>query len=422
MLLSYLLVLITLISCRDKMVQQKTFTANVPIYMSKEDFRSSVFSKPAQPIQNPGKIFFHQQYLLIGDKEQGIHIIDNSNPSNPFNLTYINIPGNIDFYALGDRLFADSFTDLVEIDIHNFNAIKEVQRKENVFHPFFPEYNTNYPLAHIRDTSGVIVGWRVDEITETYDSKEPIFYDCMGCDVTLMETSALQSTSSVNSTAVRSKAGSMARFSIANDYLYALDNWKMHIIDINDFNQLEEVLLNRSAETLFKNNNHLFIGTTSGMMIYNIEDAANPNFVSTYEHVRSCDPVVVKENHAFVTLRSGTMCQGFTNNLEVIDISNLSNPQLIKSYEMHNPHGLGIDNNTLFLCDGNDGLKIYDIEDVTTITDHQLKHFDNINGFDVIPLNNTLMLIGEDGLYQYDYSSLDQVNLISSIPVNTLNN
>ena len=37
----------------------------------------------------------------------------------------------------------------------------------------------------------------------------------------------------------------------------------------------------------------------------------------------SCDPVVVQGDYAFVTLRGGTECQGFSNQLDIIDISTL---------------------------------------------------------------------------------------------------
>jgi hypothetical protein len=48
-----------------------------------------------------------------------------------------------------------------------------------------------------------------------------------------------------------------------------------------------------------------------------------------------------------------------------------------------------------------------------------LARYNNINAYDVIPFNNTLMLIGSDGFYQYDYSNLDSIFLLSYIPVSS---
>jgi hypothetical protein len=153
------------------------------------------------------------------------------------------------------------------------------------------------------------------------------------------------------------------------------------------------------------------------MHILDISTPDAPALVSTYAHVTSCDPVVVDDQHAFVTLRSGTLCQGFTNQLEVIDISNLASPQLVTTYAMTNPHGLGKDGNTLFICDGTDGLKVYDASDVNHIDSKMLAHFTSIQATDVIPLNGVLMMMGAEGIYQYNYDNKDEIKLLSVIPI-----
>jgi hypothetical protein len=105
------------------------------------------------------------------------------------------------------------------------------------------------------------------------------------------------------------------------------------------------------------------------------------------------------------------------NQLEVVDITDITNPTMKTTVPMTNPKGLGIDNKKLFICDSNDGLKVYDATDVMNIANHQLAHFSNINAHDVIPFNNRLLMIGDDGLYQYDYSNVENISLLSKIPV-----
>ena len=153
------------------------------------------------------------------------------------------------------------------------------------------------------------------------------------------------------------------------------------------------------------------------MYILDLTSPAQPSIISLYSHLRSCDPVVVEGEYAYVTLRSGSACEGFTNQLEVIDISNLKNPTIVKTYQMTNPHGLGIDQGTLFICDGSDGLKVYDATDVSRISENQLAHDKSINAFDVIPYQQVAMIIGKDGLYQYDYSDIKNIKLISQLPI-----
>jgi hypothetical protein len=127
---------------------------------------------------------------------------------------------------------------------------------------------------------------------------------------------------------------------------------------------------------------------------------------------------VVKDTIAFVTLRSGTTCRSdFSNQLDVIDISNLKKPKLVTSYPMYNPHGLGVDGNLLFICEGDKGLEVYKTNDLMNISSNKITEFTGIDAFDVIPYRNTLLMIGNDGLYQFDYSNPEQIELLSTLPV-----
>jgi hypothetical protein len=166
-------------------------------------------------------------------------------------------------------------------------------------------------------------------------------------------------------------------------------------------------------ETIFPFKDKLFIGSMNGMYIYDVTNAASPSQLGQFTHVRSCDPVIADDNHAFVTLRSGTPCQGFNNQLEILDISKITSPTLLNSYELTNPHGLSKDGNWLFICDGSDGLKVYDASDINNL---QLK--DHITGpetYDVIAMNNIALVVAKDGVYQYDYSDIDNIKLLSKV-------
>jgi hypothetical protein len=127
--------------------------------------------------------------------------------------------------------------------------------------------------------------------------------------------------------------------------------------------------------------------------------------------------VVVEGDYAYVTLRAGNMCGNDLSQLDVIDISNIYNPELIKVYPMEEPYGLGIDNSVLFVCDGDAGLKVYNASDPEEITSHVLAEYPDINAFDVIPLGDVLLMIGIDGLYQYDYADLENIYQLSHIPI-----
>ena len=124
----------------------------------------------------------------------------------------------------------------------------------------------------------------------------------------------------------------MARFTIRDDYLYTVDSYDLKTFDIKDrLNPkiTSEVNLGWGIETIFPYGENLFIGAQSGMHIYGLENKEEPNYISSYEHVTSCDPVVVQDSYAYVTLRGGSECMGFNNQLDIVDISNLNKPQAI---------------------------------------------------------------------------------------------
>ncbi|MPL91041.1 hypothetical protein SDC9_37103 [bioreactor metagenome] len=180
---------------------------------------------------------------------------------------------------------------------------------------------------------------------------------------------------------------------------------------------VESLPVGFNVETIFSYGNHLFLGTPTGMLIYSVENPVSPVWKSTITHAYGCDPVVVADDIAYVTVRSGNECGQEDNELIVIDVSDKEKPQRIKSYPMNGPKGLGIDNKTLFVCDN--GLKVYDVTDVTAIDKHLIKHFSTgFDGYDVIPYNNVLMMIADDGIHQYDYSDLQNIVPISHIKIN----
>lgn len=407
-------------SCTDTCEQSNTYSYYEPVYTSLADIRSSIVVEDPHPMVSVGKIYFKDGYLFVNEPGAGIHVINNQDPENPLPIHFISIPGNFDLSIRNNILYADSYIDLVALDISSLDNVVEVGRLENVF----SQYNSLG--IYVDPQMGLVTEWvevKNIEITEPpcdADIQPWGGYYYKGGVVMFAEDMAA-ATVPGNSTGV---GGSMARFTIRADYLYMLDGGNIHTTDIT--NPAEPVMessnyISWDIETIFPFEDKLFVGSRSGMHIFSLEDPANPLKVTTYEHVSSCDPVVVDGETAYVTLRSGTECAGYTNQLEVINVSDWLAPSLIKIYPMHNPHGLGIDQSLLFICDGTDGLKIYNAEDAENIDQHLIKHYEDIHAYDVIPFNNVLMLIGEDGIFQYDYADPTDIQLLSHLQIESEN-
>jgi hypothetical protein len=408
-------------SCQDKYLQ--TYEINNPIYMSYADLRTAVADTTPEEINYPGKIYFLGDYIFVNEVREGIHVIDNSNPSNPQIISFIKIPGNIDMAIKNNILYADSYVDLVAIDISDLDNIKELARFEDIFNYDIPPYEAGTRVGEVNQTMGVVVGWNREKVTEEIDRfpTSGMWPERMWGGAMMFDASSARPASKVSGgDGGTGTGGSMARFIIYRNILYTIDQSNLYMFDISD--ELSPFSVGNESigwniETVFVARDHLFIGSMQGMYIYDLRDPVDPEYVSSYWHVTSCDPVVVEGNYAYITLRTGNRCETDVNQLDIVDIHKLDSPKKIKSYPMYNPHGLGIDNGTLFVCDGDEGLKIYDARDPLNLKANKIAHFEDINTFDVIPVNDLLIMIGNDGLYQYDYSNRDQITLLSMIPI-----
>ena len=155
------------------------------------------------------------------------------------------------------------------------------------------------------------------------------------------------------------------------------------------------------------------VGSNTGLFVFDNTNPATPVLISQFTHVTGCDPVVCDDEVAYVTIKTGTTCNGTFNQLDVLDIKQLPQVNLLKTYDMTEPQGLTYKGEYLYVCDA--GLKIYNR---TNPLDLKLvKHISDIDGFDVIALPGAevLMLVGKDGFFQYDITDPTQPVKISEI-------
>src|SRR5690606_29961167 len=163
-ILSSVCFLLFLSSCQDQIESTYTFKTQMPVYMQMSTVREGeIIIEPGKPLENPGKIYLYGDYLLINEPQKGIHIIDNSNPSNPKSLNFIPIPGNVDLAVNADMLYADSYVDLLTFDISDPQSIEMVKRVEDVFPHMYTDLATTTFMT-LKDTvitydSETRVGW-----------------------------------------------------------------------------------------------------------------------------------------------------------------------------------------------------------------------------------------------------------------------
>lgn len=410
----FIAVISLLSACKDKVYQK--YLTNVPVYTDYETFRATGGFESSKTIEKKGNIYFKDDYLFMVEPDKGIHFIDNSNPSSPGQMGFLNVWGATSMAIKGNYLYANSFIDLVVYDISSLSNPILVERLEDVFPSALPHSDGNYPYQPIDKNLGVVTSWEVKEVKEDISESGPTWVNPGGWGIVLSDASFNESAGAGSGTGI---AGSISLFTIINDYLYVIEEGNvLHPFEITNpaSPQVNEGIgVWGNVETLFPYENYLFMGTPTGMIVYGTDNPANPHYISSLSHARGCDPVVVKDDYAYVTVRSGGPCGGDINQLDVIDISTISNPVLMQTFQMKNPHGLGIEGNNLFICDGDAGLKVFDATNPVDCGNNLLHTFKNIQATDVIPFNDIAMVIGDDGIYQYDYSDPENMTLLSKI-------
>ncbi|MCI5083663.1 MAG: hypothetical protein MRY78_18340 [Saprospiraceae bacterium] len=406
---------ISLSGCfEDECTSTITYRIWEPVYMETADIRQDISIESARPMQEPGNIYYYQDYLLINERGEGVHIIDNHDPASPQAIGFVKVPGAQNMAVRNGVMYVDNYIDLLALDLSNPAQPSLLNRVEDVFIDNY--YYSNF---------GYIVEYKETEQTETREcasfNDQPVLWEnnVLFVDMAFDATAGSVATAANNAVGV---GGSMAQFTIAKSHLYVVDDWTLKVFDLAQAEQPElanTVDVGWGIETIFPYGDNLFIGANDGMYIFDNNNPTAPFQLSKFEHAQACDPVFVKGNIAYVTLRDGNQCQNFFNQLDVVDITNLSDPKLLATHQMHNPHGLSVVDDAIYICENDEGVKVFDVTEVDKIGDRLLDQLKGFNAYDVIGLGglNVAMVIGDDGLYQFDITDRAHPRKLSVLPV-----
>jgi len=150
------------------------------------------------------------------------------------------------------------------------------------------------------------------------------------------------------------------------------------------------------------------------MYIFDRSDPAAPDEIGRVEHFRACDPVVVSNDVAYVTLRGGSRCGAAPDVLLCVSIHDPSRPKIIGEKPMETPYGLAIDAKHLYVSTGENGFELLDVSDPWEPA--------RLNGWtgrptkDFIWMNRLLYALTFDGLLIFDASNPAEPVLLSELP------
>jgi hypothetical protein len=153
--------LIGLGSCMDDdQMPNGDITGYAPVYIAKTNAFATSVGGP-QVLTEPGKLFLQGSYVFITDIGRGVHIVDNSNPSNPQKIKFISIPGVRDVAVKSSVMFADNLTDLVAFDISDINNVTLSHRIKDIYplaNQLYPDFATGY-FECADTTKGYVIRW-----------------------------------------------------------------------------------------------------------------------------------------------------------------------------------------------------------------------------------------------------------------------
>ncbi|MFY0598072.1 MAG: hypothetical protein JXR03_00275 [Cyclobacteriaceae bacterium] len=378
-----------------------TYNKGTAYYGNMDAIRSMPLVEGSSALVNPGKIFVSSDYLLIGEENEGIHVINNQNPAAPYNVAFIRIPGNKEFYLRDNLLYAESYYDMLKIDISNPTQPVLVSRAENAI------------SEEIKNNSGeTLLGFDFKMVTEKINKDDDVYnhlnngdgymvlYDYTN---NLIPPSAVPASFAGNSS---SNIGSVNRVVEHEGHVYVISRSNLTVLEASSFDKIYSQNVGSEMETIYPQGNHLFIGARSEMSVMDVSDPFNPLWVSSFWHATSCDPVYPTEHGAaYVTLRTGDFaeCPGDENALVVLDIENIEQPFALQEFQMISPYGLTEINEKVYVGEGENGFKIFD-----ATNPKELKFVEwvkDIPAYDVLQhptKDNILLIAGPNGLSQYE--------------------
>ncbi|HNR16170.1 MAG TPA: hypothetical protein PKG90_05870 [Chitinophagaceae bacterium] len=141
-----------------------------PVYGAEVFAKDILYSATALPVINGGNIYAFQNYLFQVENGYGIHVIDNTNPSNAARIGFITVKGCSQMSIKNDKLYTNSYDDLIVLDFSNLSNIQIVSRLKGIFQ----EYRYGSPIAEppvsgyyeCPRTDSFVVKWIRDSVNQ----------------------------------------------------------------------------------------------------------------------------------------------------------------------------------------------------------------------------------------------------------------
>ncbi len=222
------------------------------------------------------------------------------------------------------------------------------------------------------------------------------------------------------------KSGSITRFAVYQNFMYVLNLNEVQTYDIQDKEKpklVHRLATDYGLETITIYDNTVFLGSSTALYILDISNPAAPKILSQSDRLENlgfsgCDPVVVKDNYAYSTIK---IIENFCGSvsvqsaLVVYDVTDKSAPLPVGVYSLGLPNGLGYKDNYLFVCDeGDDKLWVLDISNPQQLsfTDYSLSITDPV---DLIVDGQRMIVSSKTDFQIFDISNISNIKKVGLI-------
>jgi hypothetical protein len=114
-----------------------------PVYGNEPDAKKITYTPSPHTVISGGNIYAFRNYFFQVEPGWGIHVFNNTNPAAAARIGFINVKGCSEISIKNDKLYTNSYDDLMVLDFSDLNNVKEYSRLKAVF----TEYQFGSPIA-----------------------------------------------------------------------------------------------------------------------------------------------------------------------------------------------------------------------------------------------------------------------------------
>ncbi len=366
-----LFLFVVLAGCSTNLLNDTNYSRYKPVLMQQDQFLNAIhLIQSPEKLDTVGKMQKIGDYLFVLDLYKGLHILQLDSSQKIINLSFLVIPGIIDFVVSDSMIYANSATDLVSLKFNSYDNIELIDRQQNVFYELMPpDRRQPDPVFSkgSRPDNTVIVGWQPDNNFGDLDTLLMPYY----------------------------------LFALKDNYLLAALGDHILVFDISGQKPVYKSVFqgnNNFIEKMQVFGNYLFTFSMQNMEVYSLSSITTPNKVNEYSGISAGSYIAIEYGQSykfFATFHSSALYYSTADAFALYDLGHFDKINLDTSFGLYYPLGILKQDTTVYVCDR--GIKIFSYDSLLTY-----KGFKSGDDLDLFGFNDsTLVSLGARTINSY---------------------